>query len=65
MTNHKKSKTVINVGVDVGKQFLDVCIHEKSLHWQVENNSQGIKQLYKAISALSGGTPGHGGNGPI
>jgi len=29
MTNHKKSKSVFNVGVDVGKAYLDVCIHEK------------------------------------
>ena len=41
MTNHKKSKTIINVGV--GKQFLDVCIYEKALHWQEENTADGIK----------------------
>jgi hypothetical protein len=27
MANLKKSKTVVNIGVDVGKQFLDICIH--------------------------------------
>ena len=50
MTNPIKSKTVINVGVDVGKQFLDICIHEKGLHWQVENNEQGIKCLLKRLA---------------
>ena len=50
MTNPIKSKTVINVGVDVGKQFLDICIHEKGLHWQVENNEQGIKRLLKRLA---------------
>ncbi len=50
MTNQKKSKTVINVGVDVGKQFLDICIHENGLYWQVENNPQGIGQLLKRLA---------------
>ena len=27
MTNLKKSKTTINVGVDVGKEYLDIYIH--------------------------------------
>lgn len=47
MTN-LKSKTI--VGVDVGKQFLDICIHEKGLHWQVENNDLGIKQLLRRLA---------------
>jgi len=50
MTNRKKSKTIINVGEDVGKQFLDVCIYEKSLHWQEENNAQGIKCLLRRLA---------------
>jgi len=50
MTNQKKSKTIINVGVDVGKQFLDVCIHEKAVHWQEENTAQGIKRLLKRLA---------------
>jgi len=50
MTNLKKSKTTINVGVNVGKAFLDVAIHEKQLHWQEENNEQGIKRLLKRLS---------------
>ena len=50
MTNRKKSKTSINVGVDVGKQFLDVCIYEKALHWQEENNARGIQCLLKRLA---------------
>lgn len=50
MANHKKSKSIINVGVDVGKQFLDVCIYEKSLHWQEENSSDGIKRILNRLS---------------
>lgn len=45
MTNPKKSKSKVNVGVDVGKWFLDVCIHERDLYWQVENTPEGIKKL--------------------
>lgn len=50
MTNLKKSKTIINVGVDVGKHFLDVCIYEKALYWQEENNAQGIKCLLRRLA---------------
>jgi len=50
MTNLKQSKTIINVGVDVGKQYLDICIYEKSLHWQEENNPEGIKRILKRLA---------------
>lgn len=50
MTNLKKSKASINVGIDVGKSSLDVCIHEKQLHWQDENSTQGIKRILKRLS---------------
>ena len=45
MTNLKKSKTKVNVGIDVGKWFLDVCLYDKDLHWQVENNPDGVRKL--------------------
>ena len=45
MTNLKKSKTNVNVGIDVDKWFLDVCLYEKDLHWQVENNPEGVRKL--------------------
>ena len=50
MANLNKSKTIINVGVDVGKYFLDICIHEKQLCWQEENTLEGIKHLLKRLS---------------
>ena len=50
MTNRTKSKSLVNVGVDVGKQYLDVCIHEKQTHWQEENSSQGIKRILKRLA---------------
>ncbi len=50
MANLNKSKTIINVGVDVGKHFLDICIHEKQLYWQEENTPEGIKRLLKRLS---------------
>ena len=50
MTNPLKSQSVINVGVDVGKYFLDVCLHEKACVFQVENNEQGIQTLLKRLA---------------
>jgi transposase len=50
MTNRTKSKRIINVGVDVGKLFLDIYIYEKDLHWQEENNVHGIKGLLKRLA---------------
>lgn len=50
MTNRKKSKSEVNVGIDVGKAFLDICIHEKALHWQEDNTVEGIRRLLKRLS---------------
>lgn len=50
MTNLKKSKTVINVGVDVGKSTLDIYIHEKQMHWQDENSKAGIHRILKRLA---------------
>lgn len=50
MANLKKSKTIINVGVDVGKHYLDVYIHEKALHWQGDNKIEGIKPILRRLS---------------
>ena len=50
MTNLKKSKTIINVGVDVGKAFLDIYIHEKNIHFQEDNTEAGIKRVLKRLS---------------
>jgi len=50
MANLTKSKTVVNVGVDVGKQYLDVCIYEKNLYWREDNTVAGTKRLLKRLS---------------
>jgi len=50
MTNTKTRKSVVNVGVDVGKACLDITIHEKNLHWQEDNTAEGIKRILKRLS---------------
>jgi len=50
MTNLKKSKSVVNIGVDVGKSALDVYIYEKQLHWQEQNTAEGIKRILKRLA---------------
>lgn len=41
---------MVNVGVDVGKDCLDIVIHEKHLHWQEENSAEGIRHILKRLS---------------
>jgi len=50
MTNPKKSKSIVNVGVDVGKWSLDVCLHEKGLYFQAENTPEGVRSLLGRLS---------------
>ncbi len=50
MTNKTKRKTLVNIGVDVGKACLDVYIHEKQQHWQDSNTEAGIKRILKRLS---------------
>lgn len=50
MTNLKKSKSDINVGVDVGKFSLDVYLYEKAIHFVEDNTSEGIKRILKRLS---------------
>jgi transposase len=50
MTNPKKRKSSVNVGVDVGKWMLDVHIYEKNTHWQDENTQEGIKRILKRLA---------------
>ena len=50
MTNLKKSESVVNVGIDVGKFVLDVCIYEKQIHWRDENTEDGIKRILKRLA---------------
>ncbi|OUR89098.1 IS110 family transposase [Gammaproteobacteria bacterium 42_54_T18] len=46
---YKKSKER-NVGIDVGKGLLDIYILELELHWQEENNAEGIKRLVSKLN---------------
>lgn len=39
-----------NVGVDVGKDMLDVHIYESDKHWQVDNSIEGVKALIKQLN---------------
>jgi len=50
MANLTKSKSSVNVGVDVGKNFLDVYIHEKQIYFQEENNYKGIQNILKRLT---------------
>jgi len=50
MTNLKKSKSVVNVGVDVGKESLDIYIYEKGHYWQDENTPTGVKRILKRLA---------------
>ena len=50
MANLKTSKSVVNVGIDIGKQFLDVCIYENNKYWREENSNAGIKRLLKRLA---------------
>lgn len=50
MTNLSPGKTSVHVGVDVGKEYLDIALHEKGLHWQVNNDAEGIKSLLRRLS---------------
>lgn len=50
MTNMKKSRSAVNVGVDVGKSNLDVFIYEKNIHFQERNDVSGIKYIMKRLA---------------
>jgi len=50
MANLTKSKSSVNVGVDVGKAFLDVYIHEKQIYFREENTQQGIQCILKRLA---------------
>jgi transposase len=49
MTISKKSKSSVNVGVDVGKDILDICIHERGLHWLEPNTPAGVRNLLNRL----------------
>lgn len=39
----------INIGVDIGKDTLDICVYELDLHWQESNTEIGIRRLLKLL----------------
>lgn len=39
-----------NVGIDIGKSTLDMCIYEVNLYAQYSNTPEGVKQLLKQLS---------------
>ena len=45
----RTTKTV-NVGIDVGKFFLDVCIHERDTQFQVHNTVDGVRDLMRRLA---------------
>jgi len=44
-TNSGANSGSKNVGIDVGKSFLDIYIFEKDLHWQITNTPVEIRKL--------------------
>jgi len=44
-TNSSANRTGKNIGIDVGKSFLDIYIYESNLHWQIENKPEQIRKL--------------------
>jgi len=49
-TNSRANTNSKNIGIDVGKSFLDIYIYEKSIHWQIENNAASIRKLATRLS---------------
>ncbi len=43
----------INIGIDVGKDGLDVCVHESDRYWQESNTEIGIRRLMKRLCKFS------------
>jgi transposase len=39
-----------NVGIDIGKSMLDVCIFELDIYLQYPNTEEGIRELIKKLS---------------
>ncbi len=51
-TNACKQSKERNIGIDIGKSFLDICVYELDTYWQAENNASGIKQLLRSSVAI-------------
>jgi len=42
-------ETFVNVGIDVGKDQLDVCIHERGIHFVGMNDAAGIRLVIRRL----------------
>ncbi len=50
-TKHVYSKNQgVNIGIDIGKDALDICVYESDLDWQESNTEIGIRRLMKRLS---------------
>jgi transposase len=53
-TNHKHMKSSErNVGIDVGKETLDICVYEADIHWQELNNPIGIRRVVSRLKRFN------------
>ena len=48
-TNANSKSKSRNVGIDVGKSFLDIFIYELELHWQIANTDPDIRNLLTTL----------------
>ena len=42
-----------NIGIDVGKSFLDIFILELDRHWQIHNTREDIRDLVKQLKRFN------------
>ncbi len=42
-----------NIGIDIGKHTLDICVYESDLYWQESNTEIGIRRLIKRLGRFS------------
>lgn len=52
-TTKARIKQQRNIGIDVGKTFLDIYILELDLHWQIQNTTDDIKQLIQSLKRFN------------
>lgn len=52
-TTKARIKQHRNIGIDVGKTFLDIYILELDRHWQIHNTADDIKQLIQSLKRFS------------
>jgi len=55
MKTTKRTVTEIginHVGVDVGKETLDICLYESDRHWRESNTEIGVRRLIKSLDKV-------------